>query len=824
VSFEANQGQTESQVKYLSRGGSYNFFLTADGAVFEVARSKREGLQKKLQELDVLRMRVLGARQGTAISGEGELAAKSNYFTGRNSQDWHTNVPKFRSVRYRGIYPGTDLVFYGNQRQLEYDFVVSAGADPGKIALAFDGAPVRVNENGELVLSMGSSEIRFRKPIAYQQDASGKVPVEAAFALEGNAVGFRLGAYDRSRPLVIDPSLVYSTFLGGGFTDYAGGIAVDASGNAYVVGSTLSPGFPVTTGVFQPHCGTDTYCNLGTVQDPYDAFITKMDPTGATEVYSTFMGGENDDQGMAIAVDTNGNAYVAGYTLSCQFPVTAGSYKTSFPNCGAGGAAANFVAKINSTATALVYSTFIGVNNTNQGHGIAIDAAGNAYTTGYSTDNGYPTTSNAYQPSAPNPSDGKLVFTELNAAGNGLIYSTYLAGVTTGNFGTGNAIALDKSNNAYITGHTDAADFPVTTGVYQNTNAGGFDAVVVKFNPTASGKASLIYSTYVGGGEFDRGNGIAVDPKGNVYVAGMTDSGNFPTSANAFETTCPGGCSGFANGFVTALNSTASQLIYSTYLAGTANGSDTSLEGNWALALDGQNNAYVTGASVATDYPTINAVQSANGGGADVIVTELNSTGTAALMSTYLGGTMDDGGTGIAVSTKGNVYITGSTGSPNFPTTQGAFATTCGSDSQCNGTTDAFVSQISAVQTDGYVKVTASPNPVKSGAVLTYTITVGNNGPDVAAGVKVSDSVPTGTTFSSVSISSGTCTSPKIGGTGNVSCTIPQLAKGKTVTETMKVQVTAKSGAQVKDTVTIQLSTADRNKQNNTASVTVSVD
>ncbi len=818
-----NRGQTDPQVKYLARGGPYNLFLTGDGAVLELARTRKKGLQKKLEELDVVRMRVVTASGAATVSGEDILPGKASYFSNGRSLGTIVNVPEYQAVRYHEIYPGTDLVYYGNQRQLEYDFIVGPAKDPSRIALAFDGASVSVGPDGDLVLAVGKSRLRFRKPIAYQQDGSKRIPVRAEFAVLSGNVTFRLGAYDRSKALIIDPSLVYSTFLGGGFTDYTGGITVDASGNTYAVGSTLSPGFPTTTGVLQPHCGTDTYCNLGTVENPFDAFVTKMDPTGASEVYSTFLGGENDDQGMAIAVDGTGNAYVTGYTLSCQFPVTSGAYKTSFPNCGAGGATANFVAKINPTASALVYSTFIGVNNTNQGHGIAVDSAGNAYITGYSSDSSYPTTSGAYQPSAPNPSDGKLVFTELNAAGNGLVYSTYLAGSSTGNFGTGNAIALDKSKNVYITGHTDATDFPVTNGAYQAVNAGGFDVVVAKFNPSLSGAASLVYSTYLGGGEFDRGNGIAVDGKGDAYIAGMTASGDFPTSAKAFQTTCPGGCSGFANGFVSALNPTASQLLYSTYLAGTANGSDTSLEGNWAIALDNNNNAYVTGASVATDYPTINPVQKANGGGADVVATELNPTGTAALMSTYLGGTMDDGGTGIEVSARGNVYVTGSTASPDFPTTAGAFATSCGSDDLCNGTTDAFVSEISAVQTDGYVQLTASPNPVKSGAILTYTITAGNKGPDTLAGLRVSDSVPTGTTFSSVTISSGTCVAPKRGATGTVSCTAPVLVSNAKVTETLKVQVTAKAGAQIKDTTTILLNTADRNKLNNTASVTVNV-
>src|SRR5712691_3292520 len=577
LSFEANRGQSDSQVKFLARGPEHTLFLTSTEAVLVVTKREppaREPAahgrpaQRGPATGTVLRMAFAGADPTARVTGVEELPGKASYFIGNNPTRWRPNVPTYAKVRYADVYQGIDLIYYGTHRQLEYDVIVRPGADPNRIVLDFQGADnVEVDAQGDLVLHTAAGAIRQRKPVIYQEVGGVRTEIAGGYVLTGaRQVGFQVAAYDRRRPLVIDPVLVYSTYLGGSDGDQADAIAVDAAGNAYVTGFTDSTNFPTTPGAFQTTFGGGA-----------DAFVTKLNPAGNGLVYSTYLGGSFTDRGLGIAVDAAGNAYVTGFTDSTNFPTTPGAFQTTF----GGGFSDAFVTKLNPTGTGLVYSTYLGGSTTDLGRGIAVDAAG----------------------------------------------------------------------NAYVTGATDSTNFPTTSGAFQTTFGGGFDAFVTKLNPGGTG---LVYSTYVGGSSSDVAIGIAVDGSGSVYVTGTTFSTNFPTTTAAFQTTRVG----FNDGFVTKLNPTGTGLVYSTLLGGS---NDTgSADQPSGIAVDGSGNAYVTGSTGSTDFPTTpGAFQTASGGGGgDAFVTKLNPTGAALVYSTYLGGSGGfDFGVGIAVDGSGNAYV-----------------------------------------------------------------------------------------------------------------------------------------------------------------------
>ena len=628
----------------------------------------------------MLRMKLVGANVHAKVSGLDELQGKSNYFIGTDPKKWRTNVANYAKVKYRDVYPGVDLVYYGNQRQLEYDFVVHPGADPSQIALdvgaglalperAPQAAPLRVDRNGDLVVGTDGGEVIFHKPVVYQQNDDGnRRPIEARYVLSTpqsaidnrqSTISFNLAPYDRRRPVVIDPVLAYSTYLGGGTEhDRGSGIAVDASGNAYVTGETGSSDFPTTPGTFQTTYGRSV-----------DVFVGKLNATGSALMYSTYLGGSGTEVGGGIAVDASGNAYVTGYASGTEtsppdFPTTAGAFQTTY-----GGQADAFVSKLNATGSALMYSTYLGGSGTEVGGGIAVDASGNAYVAAYTFSPDFPTTPGAFQATYGGGRDAFV--SKLNAAGSALLYSTYLGGR---GLDEGDELAIDGSGNAYVTGYTESSDFPTTPGAFQATYGGGGDAYVSKLNAAGS---ALLYSTYLRGSGFDHGVGIAIDASGNAYVTGATFSSNFPTTPGALQTT-------YGSGFVSKLNATGSALLYSTYLGGS-----NYYDAGAGIAVDASGNAYVTGSTESSNFPTTpGAFQTVSAGGIDAFVSELNAEGSALLYSTYLGGSGGAQGSGIAVDAAGNAYVTGDTG-PDFPTTPGAFQTTCGWDR------DAFVAKIS---------------------------------------------------------------------------------------------------------------------------------
>jgi Bacterial Ig-like domain (group 3)/Beta-propeller repeat/Transmembrane protein 131-like N-terminal len=718
LSFEANQGQTDARVKFLSRTGAYSLFLTGDEAVLalsgktpDIGKAKIAGASHTLPSSmaapkagGVLRMKLRNANPAAKVTGVDELAGTSNYFIGNDPAKWRTKVPTYAKVKYEGIYPGIDLVYYGNQRQLEYDFVVAPGADPHCISFDVRGAKwIRGDKRGDLVLKMGEDDIRWHKPVVYQEKNGTRQLIGAHYTItDTNRVGFEVAKYDASRALYIDP-LIYSTYLGGSNYESGRAIAVDGSGNAYVTGKTYSSDFPVMSGAFQTTRSGDD-----------DVFVTKFNPTGSALVYSTYLGGSGSANGggdiaAGIAVDGSGNAYVTGTTYSTDFPTTAGAFQTV---CGGGsgrcggylaGGGDGFVTKLNSTGSALAYSSYLGGSSYEYGEGIAVDSSGDAYVTGFTSSTDFPITPGAFQTT--NGRGGKGFVTKFNPTGSALIYSTFLGGTGLDYFGGdhGYGIAVDSSGNAYVTGLTDSRDFPTTPGAFQSVCDGGGwgcspNAFVTKFNPTGSG---LVYSTFLGGTDIDWGMGIAVDSLGNAYVTGTTYSRDFPTTSGGFQTTCGGGGNNYSNcwdAFVTKINPDGSALVYSNYLGGTND--------DWGIdiTVDSSGHAYVIGYTESFDFPTKYPLQPTIGG-LSAFVTKVNTNGSTLAYSTYLGGIggfasdyegiyyMVEPVLGIALDSSGNAYVTGQTGSYNFPTMNPL-------QPFLVGTGDAFVAKISAEPSD----------------------------------------------------------------------------------------------------------------------------
>ena len=691
LSFEVNQGQTDGRVKFLSRGPGYTLYLTSTEAVLALRKStagKQRGIPARGKKTKpgngntnsptILRMTLVGAKPAPRVTGLGQLPGKSNYLLGNDRKKWRTNVPHYAKVHYDEIYADIDVVYYGNQQQIEYDFVVAPGGDPGLIRLSFEGAEkLNLDSHGNLVLHTPDGPITQRSPVIYQYVGETKRIVAGGYVLRGhNEVGFDVEAYDLGRPLIIDPVLVYSTFLG---PAYAVAIAVDTAGNAYVWGNTglTDPLFPTTPGAFRT--SIDSSCG------GEDAFVSKLSSDGSTLVYSTYLGGSGfdstGDYGNGIAVDRFGNAHVTGRTASPDFPTTAGAFQPAptferHPGgCSTTGVDA-FVTKLDATGSALVYSTFLG--GAHEARGIAVDSDGDAYITGATGSANFPTL-NAFQPAL--RGSHYAFVTKLNASGTALVYSTYLGGNDEHNQDEGTGIAVDAAGNAYITGQTGSTDFPTTPGAFDTTCGtdgacdGGYgDGFVTKIGPTGA----LVYSSFLGGSNEEVGHAIALDGGGNVYVTGPTHSLDFPTTVGSYDTGCgtDGACNRdpyyeytYPDGFVAKLAADGSALVYGTFLGGSEYDEPRS------IAVDASGNTYVAGFTFSADFPTANPFQPAKAGyhGNDAFVARLSSTGSQLLYSTYLGGSSlsGDWAQGLALDPIGNAYVVGSTLSGDFPTING---------------------------------------------------------------------------------------------------------------------------------------------------------
>jgi hypothetical protein len=690
LAFEVNRGQAPSQVDYYALGSGYTLALTAGDAKLDLTDAAGSTANLDLQ--------LVGANRKATAVGLNELVTKTNYLNSSNPSQWITDVANYGKVEYENVYPGIDMIFSGNQGQLEYEFVLAPGANPSSIRMSVQGASGQsIDAQGDLVLHTALGNILEEAPTLYQQIGGATKPVSGHFVLEADGqVGFAVGSYNHSQPLVIDPTVSYATYMP--YTVNA--VAVDSAGDTYIAGNT----WPIGTGT--------------------GGMVAELNPSGTALLYVTYL---NSYQATAIAVSSAGDAYVAGVSLT--------------PGQG-------FVSVLNSTGGQIysmnipgMESTCFGSNYTGQG-GIAVDSSGNIYLAG-EAGMGLETTANAYQP-AWSGSSTAAFFAEINPNLSGsasLLFCTYLGG-TGGDAGTG--VAVDNSGNAYLTGYTDSTNFPTTAGAFQTQNAGGQDVFVTKIDPNLSGAASLIYSTYLGGSGTDGynmttiqsgttggsryvmgtdGPTIAVNSSGYAYVTGDTYSANFPVTSGAYETnpgTLGSGYGGVA--FVTEFNITGSGLVYSTYLGKSiqiVNGSLTdwpSITMGTGIAVDASGDAYVTGYTGSSSFPTVKAIQTKYGGYGDAFVTVFNPAGSSLLFSTYLGGSYGDIALGIALDSSNNIYVGGITMSTNFPVTKGAYDTTAAANN-FNG----FVTKIGAIVAPTF-EITGS-STTTAGTSNTFTVT-----------------------------------------------------------------------------------------------------
>jgi len=671
LSFEPSRSRGAKDERFSARGDGYWLNLTSTEA--RLALHARNGGKGKSAEL---RMKVEGARPDARAEGKQKLPGTTNYFIGKDPSAWRTNVPTFAEVSFKGVYPGIDLLYYGNQRKLEYDFVVSPGADPSRIRLAFEGADqVSIDGKGDLVLGVNGQTIRQHKPVVYQQVDGVRKPVRGEYTLlASNSVGFLIADYDGTRPLVIDPVLSYSGYLGGNDRDIARNVAVDADGNAYLTGLTFSNNYPLANPAQNNRRG------------PVDAFVTKINAAGTGVVFSTYLGGSGDENIFpaadlsdifcgSLALDSSRQVYVTGYTNSNDFPLVA---PVQVVNSGNGDA---FVTKLNAGGDGLIYSTYLGGRQRDAGFGIAVANSSdgpNAYVIGETGSNDF-NIANPYQ--ASNNGGIDAFVTRLNAAGSGLVYSTYLGG--TGNE-RGTAVAVGPQGNLFVTGTTLSGDFPVTSGAYAVAGIGSSDVFVTKLRDLGAqdDPAQLIeYSTYFGGSGENVGTGIAVDRVGNAYISGYTTSTDLPTVDptlingvynGAFyggSLAGPGGLSdAFFAKFDPSLAGSAS-LVKASYLGGNGQDVATGIAVNPVNTdpTSGDYVVYVGGWTTSTNYPTVAALRTSLVGGQDVFISKLGASGASFEYSTYLGGSVDDVGTGIAVDSLGRAYLVGASSSGNYP-------------------------------------------------------------------------------------------------------------------------------------------------------------
>ncbi|HET7215009.1 MAG TPA: SBBP repeat-containing protein [Terriglobia bacterium] len=662
LGFEENQGQVNRQVRYLARGQGFAVFMTQDDAVLQFGKSRQDA---STANADFVRLKLLGASLHARISAADRLPGYTSYFVGNDPAQWHTKIPSFARLRYHEIYPGIDLSYYGRQGQLENDFMLAPGSDPKLIRLGLEGArSLHLNAAGDLVLTVNGKSVYLRRPRAYQGKGASRREVAARYVLRaGSQVGFALGSYNHHQELVIDPVLTYSTYLGGSGGDAGYGIAVGPAGNTYVTGTTASINFPTTTG------------NQASLGGGGDVFVAKLNSTGTALIYSVFLGGGNLDKATSLAVDSSGNAYLAGYTDSTDFPATSGAFQVN--NSGNTDA---FLAKLNVTGS-LVYATYLGGSSIDYGRGVAVDASGDAFVTGSTQSTDFPTM-NPLQVGLDGGSDAFLA--EFDPTGASLLYSTYLGG---GGADEALAVALDGSGNPYIAGYTFSSDFP-TQNAFQSTLSGSSDAFVTELNP---GTSSLVFSTYLGGSGTESAQSIAIDSVGSIYVAGETTSTSFPVATGAFQSNN----AGQGDAFVTKLAPGGTQLVYSTYLGGSG------LDQANAIAVDSSGEALITGFTQSSDFPQVDALQKVlgiSGAGscgsnpcADAFVTKLGPSGNV-VYSTYLGGSAIELGLAVATDTSGAAYLTGSTNSTNFPVIAGAPQS---SYAGTNSSTNVFVAKVS---------------------------------------------------------------------------------------------------------------------------------
>lgn len=727
LSFEENRGQADQDVRFLTRQPGYAVYLTETETRFE--------LRQTANQRQSVSMKFVGASTEATISGQLPLTGKSNYFIGDNPNEWQTNVSTFAKVRRQNVYPGIDAIFYGNQRRLEFDFVVAPQTDPNQIEFTFDGADkLEINEQGDLLVGLHSDNLIIRRPVIYQEVAGNRIAVEGSFSIRNpqsarnQSVCFEIGDYDRSQTLVIDPVIDYSTYFGGSGTDIAYGIAADRQGSVYIVGQTSSLDFPTKNSLQNMRDGAN------------DAFVTKLNANGSAVVFSTYLGGRNNgDKAAGVAVDRAGNVYVTGETNSSNFPLVNSALPMYRGNTDA------FVTKFSLDGNVLLYSTTWGGTLQDVAYAIAIDRFDNAYITGRTDSTNFPTKT----PIQATLKGTRDVFVSKFSADGANLYSTYLGGELSQSVGrdeeSGYGIAVDALSNAYITGFTTSPAFPSVAAIQPNF-AGVEDAFVAKLNAAGS---ALMFSTFLGGNRAEEARAIALDPLSNVYVTGYTFSLDFPT-ANALQRNYGGN----VDAFVTKYNATGSAIIYSTFLGG--NGSENTgliadITPVGGIAVDNFGNAYVTGKTESSNFPVTRSLQSTLRGDNDAFVAKIDPAGFELIYSTYLGSTFtgdngfDERGLDIAVDTFGNVFVTGQVLKNDFPTKLPA------QQNYGGGLSDAFVAKISAPDIATIALVSAASF---TGGSLAPEEIVTAFGINLASGTEIgtSDPLPTSLLGTSVKV------------------------------------------------------------------------
>jgi len=702
--FEARAVGDDTSPQYLAKGLNYQISIAPTEVYFAFHKLDRPPASSSMSRRPLAspssvltrfaRLQFLGANRLARPQGQGEMEGKVNYLIGNDPAKWRAQVPVYSSVQVAQLYPGIDLLYYGNQHQLEYDITVSPDAEPTAIAMRFEGLDhLVINDQGEMVVSLGGSEMHQRQPVIYQMIDDVRRVVSGGYRLiDEQTIGFSVGPYNKRFPLIIDPIFSYSTFFGGNGGETGLSVKVDASGSVYLAGQTISTQFPFPI----PANGFQKQFNGGGKNG--DAFAAKLDNTGSRLLYFTYLGGSADDTALDLALDNAGNAYLTGFTDSPDFPTRnalfgkiSGTLQTTlniYPLDG-------FVAELNAQGSGLVYSTYLGGSANDVGSAIAVDPAGNTYVTGYANSSDFPVR-NAFQARFNGLEDAFVA--KIGPNGLSLIYSTYLGGALVDR---GEGIAADAAGYAYVAGYTDSANFPTRNAESPSLNGAAgaisvYDAFVTRIAPNG---LALMYSTYLGGSNNDFGYRITVDAAQNAYVTGAAQSPNFPHRDIGLEIGNNGTNALNYDAFITRLNSSGTRT-YSILFGGTSD------EEGWDVAVDGAGRAFVIGSTLSTNFPVISPgglFRTVNSGRKDAFVTVFNGLGTAVHYSAYLGGAADDYGYGIAVDSESNAYITGLTFSSGFPISANAF------QASLRGPSSAFLAKIRLFQ-PGLTTVKSGPN------------------------------------------------------------------------------------------------------------------
>ena len=834
ISFEPNQGQSDARVKFLAHGMGYTLYLTSTDATVALP-----GARPNANRLSVLSMRLAGASEKSEIAGFEQLPGHSNYFIGNNPARWRRNIPQFERVRYRDVYAGIDLDFYGKQGRLEYDFDVHPGADLRQIELDFSGTQgVTVAANGDLVLSLDDRELRFQSPHVYQETSTGAHPVPGKFLLRGkDRIAFEIGDYDRGRTLIIDPVLSFSTYLGGagsesctaitgataGFVPHCPSIAVDSAPQArvYLAGATTD-----TTTFPAPSAGAGKITPLG---GPSDVFVTRLNSSGTAIDFTSFIGGSGLDYPTGLAVDSGFNVYLAGTTNSPDFPTTPTALQPTATGTHV------FVSKLDPTGSANLYSTYLAGSGTDMASSLAVDSQGREYVFGTTSSPDFPVTPGALQDTA--AATNQFFFSKIDSTksgSNSLPYSTFIGGSSpsTGVV-EGGAIAVDSAFNVYLAGGTNFTDMPLLNA-FQGTAQGGIDVWVAKLNAPANNTQQYTpsFETYFGGSADDIAYGIATDGT-NTYVTGSTKSAGIaiPTGTSAFQSAIGGGTDAFIAKFgvptTTGTTQGAVPLSYFTYLGGGADDAGLDIVADTGTSGGNVRVTGLTGDSSSWAAPVQNKL--GPGGAIDAFMARILTTTTSTTSTatgntstvTFLGGGGTDIGTSIAEDTALNTYVTGETSSNNFPTAAQPGSTAL--QTTLAGASDAFVSKLGpnvahllSFICDPTVPVSGAgcpqppqpipsnpsvnPSPVGVGNTIMFKYLIFNQGDPVTGAVFTDTVQGTNSTITSAAPGSGSCT---VSGGTTALCNLGTVNTSSTTTTTSGSTTTSTTAFATQVTVTV---------------------